>query len=229
MALAAPFRAECHPSMSERLRTQWTLIITAMRIVFFPSSSDFRRWLQAEGQKNPELWVGLYKKSSGKLTITYSEALDEALCFGWIDGVRKSIDADAYTVRFTPRKPKSQWSAVNIKRVQQLSLAGRMCPEGLKAFEGATGQSRKYSYEQRAKANFDPQDARRFRANRKAWDFFQSQPPWYRRTATFWVVSAKKVETRQRRFATLLGDSERGQLLKLLRRLSVSKRQRKSQ
>jgi uncharacterized protein YdeI (YjbR/CyaY-like superfamily) len=200
-----------------------------MRTVCFPSSSDFRRWLQAEGQKNSELWVGLYKKSSGRPSITYSEALDEALCFGWIDGVRKSVAADAYTVRFTPRQPKSQWSAVNIKRAQRLSRAGRMCPEGLRAFEGATRQSRKYSYDQRDQANFNPQDTRRFRANRKAWNFFQSQPPWYRRTATFWVVSAKKLETQQRRFATLLDDSERGQLVKPLRRPAVSKRHRKSE
>jgi uncharacterized protein YdeI (YjbR/CyaY-like superfamily) len=200
------------------------LIIQAMQAVFFPSSSDFRRWLRDEGLKCSELWIGLYKKSSGKPSITYPEAVDEALCFGWIDGVRKSIDADAYTIRFTPRKPKSQWSAVNIRHVERLIKAGRMCPEGLKAFEGATEQPRKYSYEQRNKATFNPQEERRFRANRKAWDFFQSQPPWYRRTSTFWIVSAKKEETRQRRFETLLGDCARGQVLKQLRRPTVSKR-----
>jgi uncharacterized protein YdeI (YjbR/CyaY-like superfamily) len=195
--------------------------------VFFPASSDFRHWLQAECQRQVELCIAFYKKSSGRPSITYPEAVDEALCFGWIDGVRRSLDADTYTVRFTPRKPKSQWSAVNIRRVQRLTKAGRMSPEGLKAFEGATEQTRKYSYEQRDKAKFPPQDDRRFRANRKAWEFFQSQPPWYRRTSTFWVVSAKKEETRQRRFATLIHDCERGQILKPLRRTRVSKREKK--
>ena len=135
--------------------------------------------------------------------------MDEALCFGWIDGVRKSISADAYTIRFTPRKPKSQWSAVNIKRVQKLAHSGRVQPAGLKAFEGATRQQRKYSYEQRNRAQFPAPDEKRFRANRKAWQFFQSQPPWYRRTATFWVISAKKEETRQSRLVTLITDSAR--------------------
>jgi uncharacterized protein YdeI (YjbR/CyaY-like superfamily) len=189
-----------------------------MRIVFFPSASDFRRWLQAAGQKTVELHIGFYKKSSGKPSITYPEAVDEALCFGWIDGVRHSSDADAYTVRFTPRKPKSQWSAVNIRHVERLTKAGRMRPEGLKAFEGATEQPRKYSYEQRDRAKFSALQQRRLRANRPAWDFFQAQPPWYRRTATFWVVSAKKEETRQKRFDTLLSDCQRSQILKPLRR-----------
>jgi uncharacterized protein YdeI (YjbR/CyaY-like superfamily) len=169
-----------------------------MNPVFFPSSSAFRHWLQTEGKKQLELWVGFYKKWAGKPSITYPEAVDEALCFGWIDGVRKSVDADSYMVRFTPRKPRSQWSAVNIRHVERLTKAGRIFPEGLKASEGARGQSRTYSYEQRDKAKFKPQDEQRFRLNRKAWDFFQSQPPWYRRTSTFWVVRAKKEETRKR-------------------------------
>jgi len=180
-----------------------------MKVKFFRESLNFQTWLSTEGEKHVELWVGFYKKASGKPSITYPEAVDEALCFGWIDGIRKSISADAYTIRFTPRKPKSQWSAINIKRVQALAHSGRMQPAGLKAFEGATEQTRKYSYEQRNRAQFPAQDEKRFRANRKAWEFFQSQPPWYRRTATFWVISAKKEETRQRRLATLIGDSER--------------------
>jgi uncharacterized protein YdeI (YjbR/CyaY-like superfamily) len=195
-----------------------------MNPVFFPSSAGFRRWLHAEGKKQLELWVGFYKKSAGRPSITYPEAVDEALCFGWIDGIRKRVDADSYTVRFTPRKPKSQWSAVNIRHVERLTKADRMYPEGLKAFARASEQSRKYSYEQRDQANFTPRDEQRFRANGKAWDFFQSQPPWYRRTCTFWVVSAKKEETRQRRFGILLAESARGELIKPLRRPSVSKR-----
>lgn len=202
-----------------------------MPIVFFPSPSDFRRWLEAEcqkseGQKTLELLVGFYKKSSGKPSVTYAEALDEALCFGWIDGVRRSVDADAYTVRFTPRKPKSQWSAVNIRHVERLTKAGRMRPAGLKAFEGATDQPRKYSYEQRNQAALSEADEKRFRANRRAWDFFQSQPPWYRRVSIFWIVSAKKEETRRRRFATLMTDCEHGRLLKGLQR-PVPKRKTK--
>lgn len=198
-----------------------------MKIVYFPSAADFRRWLEAGHATCGELWVGLYKKSSGKLSITYSEAVDEALCFGWIDGVRRSVDGDAYAVRFTPRKPKSQWSAVNIKRVTGLSADGRMRPAGLRAFEGAAGQERKYSFEQQRKSRLSPGDQRRFRSNQKAWDYFQAQPPWYRRTATFWVVSAKKEETRQRRLDTLIADSESGKSIKPLTR-PVPKRQRKS-
>jgi len=199
-----------------------------MKPRFFATSSDFRSWLESEGQRNSELWVGFYKKSSGKPSITYPEALDEALCFGWIDGVRKSVNADAYKVRFTPRKPKSQWSAVNIRHVERLRKAGCMSAIGLKAFEGAADQKRKYSYEQRHRAAFPANDERRFRANRKAWDFFQLQPPWYRRVSTFWVVSAKKEKTQQRRLDTLIADSERGQLLKELQRPGVPKRQKKS-
>ena len=163
-----------------------------MKVVFFPSAADFRNWLGANGETGLDLWVGFYKKTSAKPSITYPEAVDEALCFGRIDGVRKSIRADAYTVRFTPRTPRSQWSTVNIRRAQELAEAGRMFTAGLKAFEGAKDQRRKYSYEQRMGVRLAAPGEKRFRENRKAWDFFQSQPPWYRRTATFWVISAKK-------------------------------------
>jgi len=200
-----------------------------MKVVFFPSSTEFRRWLEATQQKCNELWVGFYKKSSGKPSITYPEALDEALCFGWIDGVRKKVNADAYTVRFTPRKPRSQWSTVNIKKAEKLSSAGRMHPAGLQAFAGAKDQARKYSYEQRKESSFNQEDERRFQAKPKAWDFFQAQPPWYRRTATFWVMSAKREETRQRRLATLIADSECGQPIKPLHRSPVPKRPEKKQ
>ena len=199
-----------------------------MKVVFYRSSEEFRRWLEAEHHQCEELWVGFCKKSS-KPSITYPEAVDEALCFGWIDGVRRSVNADAYTVRFTPRKLKSQWSAVNIRKVERLSDAGRMRPAGVKAFEGAKDQSRKYSYEQRHQAHFSSEMERHFRANRKAWDFFQAQPPWYRRTATFWVITAKQEETRQKRLNTLIADSERGQPIKPLRRSPVPKRKKKTQ
>lgn len=200
-----------------------------MRPVFFKSTADFRAWLDTTRTRCAEIWVGFYKKSSTKPSITYPEAVDEALCFGWIDGVRKSVNAEAYTVRFTPRKPKSQWSAVNIKRAQELADAGRMRPAGMEAFAGAKGQVRKYSCEQRHGARFPREQDRQFRANAAAWDFFQSQPPWYRRTATFWVVSAKKVETRQKRLGILIRDSEDGKPIKPLSRPNVPKRHEERQ
>ncbi len=193
---------------------------------FFPSSADFRRWLNAQGHKTPELWVGYYKKSSSKPSISYPESVDEALCYGWIDGVRKSIDVDAYAIRFTPRKPKSQWSAVNIGRVQELAASGRMMAAGRKAFEGAESQERKYSYEQRHQAQLAKEDERRFRANTPAWEYFQAQARWYRHTATYWVISAKKEETRQRRLATLMDDCAHQRPLKGLTR-TVPKWQKK--
>jgi len=195
-------------------------------LLFFKSAADFRAWLEAEHEQCQELWVGFHKKSSAQNSITYPEAVDEALCFGWIDGVRKSVDRDSYTVRFTPRKLKSQWSAVNIKRAEELAEAGRMRPAGVKAFSAAKDQPRKYSYEQRHQARFDRAQGRQFRANRQAWSFFQKQPPWYRRTATFWVVSAQKEETRKRRLATLIHDSAQGRPIRPLTR-PVPKRQEK--
>lgn len=200
-----------------------------MNVVFFESPLDFRRWLKTEHQKTSELWIGFYKKSSGKPSITYPEALDEALCFGWIDGVRKSVDTDAYMQRFTPRRPNSQWSAVNIRHVERLTKAGRMTSAGLRVFEGAKSQSRKYSYEQRNHARLSTADERQFRANRMAWDFFQAQPPWYRRTTTFWIISAKRKETRKSRLSTLISDSEHGEWIKGLQRPPVPKRRGKRQ
>lgn len=198
-----------------------------MKLLFFTSSLDWRNWLKINHQRYCELWVGFYKKSSGKPSLTYPVAVDEALCFGWIDGVRKSVAADSYTVRFTPRKPQSRWSAVNITRAQQLAEAGRMRPSGLATFSDAATQPPAYSYEQRRRARFSAEDERRFRANPAAWAFFQAQPPWYRRTATFWVVSAKKEETRRKRLATLISDSQRGKSIKPLARSPISKRQKK--
>jgi uncharacterized protein YdeI (YjbR/CyaY-like superfamily) len=189
-----------------------------MKIVFFPSSPSFRTWLETHHRDRAELWIGFYQQASGKPSITYPEALDEALCFGWIDGVRQKVAADSYTVRFTPRTPKSQWSAVNIRHVKRLTGAGRMHPTGLKAFAGAQEQSRTYSYEQRNAASFDQAAERSFRHNRKAWEYFQAQPAWYRRTATFWVVSAKKDETRKKRLATLIADSAHERWIKPLAR-----------
>jgi len=198
----------------------------AIRPTFFKSPAEFRAWLDSNQETSVELWVGFYKRSSDKPSITCPDAVDEALCFGWIDGVRKSVDKEAYTIRFTPRKAKSQWSRINIRRAKQLVESSRMHAAGLQAFAGAEDQPPKYSYEQRQKASFDGEQERQFRANSEAWDFFQSQPPWYRRTATFWVISGKKQETRQRRLATLIENSGQKRPVKPLTR-PVPKRQKK--
>ena len=189
------------------------------RIKHFATPGDFRRWLACNASVCSELWVGFYKRSSGKPSISYSESVDEALCFGWIDGVRQRVDANSYAIRFTPRQPDSQWSAVNIQRAKKLCESGRMQPGGSKAFARAENQDRKYSYEQRYRSRFSARDERLFRTNSAAWDYFRTQPPWYRRTATFWVVSAKKPETQQRRLATLIADSQAGRSIKPLQRL----------
>jgi uncharacterized protein YdeI (YjbR/CyaY-like superfamily) len=175
---------------------------------FFATPAEFRAWLDAHHDHEPELWVGFHKKGSGLPSMTWPEAVDEALCFGWIDSVRKSIDETSYANRFTPRNTWSTWSAVNIKRVQELIAQGRMRPAGLKAFAARVEESSGiYSYEQRDAAQLGDAYERQFRANHAAWDFFQAQPPSYRKTAIWWVVSAKKEETRQRRLTALIGDS----------------------
>jgi len=189
-----------------------------MKPTFFATPSEFRTWLEEHHDTAQELWVGFYKKSSGKPSITWPEAVDEALCFGWIDGVRKGIDDVSYTIRFTPRKPRSIWSAVNVKRASELASLGLMRPAGLKAFEErAEEKSGLYSYEQE---NAELNDAyeQQFRANTKAWDFFQAQTAWYRRAAIWWVISAKKEETRLKRLATLIEDSEHGRTIPPLTR-----------
>jgi uncharacterized protein YdeI (YjbR/CyaY-like superfamily) len=172
---------------------------------FLPSPADFRTWLETNHDKAQELWVGYYKKGTGKPSITWPESVDQALCFGWIDGIRKSIDADSYMIRFTPRKPDSTWSAVNIKKVQDLTEQGLMHPAGIRAFENRKeAKSGVYSYEQRENAALSKEQEQQFRANREAWAFFQSRPGSYRKAAIWWVVSAKQDQTRIRRMATLI-------------------------
>jgi uncharacterized protein YdeI (YjbR/CyaY-like superfamily) len=179
-----------------------------MPIKFFNSASEFRKWLDANHDKAQEQLVGFYKTHTGKTGISYAEAVDEALCFGWIDGVRKRIDDDTYSIRFTPRRAKSTWSAVNIKRVGELKRLGRLKPSGLKAFEARDQkQAKLYSYEERTR-ELDPAYEKRFRANKKAWDFFQSQARSYQKAANWWVMSAQKEETRLRRLDTLIDDSQ---------------------
>jgi uncharacterized protein YdeI (YjbR/CyaY-like superfamily) len=184
-----------------------------MNVTYFRTAADFRAWLEEHHQTADEVWVGFHKKVTVKPSITYAEAVDEALCFGWIDGVRKRVDDQSYTNRFTPRRPKSNWSQVNIKRVGELIEQGRMKPSGLRAFqEQDPARSQQYSFENRPRSLGEPYETT-FRANRKAWDFFQAQAPWYRRTAIWWITSAKKEETRLRRLATLIHDSESGRRL----------------
>ena len=182
-----------------------------MEPTFFATAEEFRAWLEEHHANERELLVGFYKKGSGAPSITWSEAVDEALCFGWIDGVRRSLDAESYTIRFTPRQPRSTWSAVNIERAKELARLGRMTPAGLKAFEARTDdRSAIYAYEQRHAAALDAEHERQFRASEQAWEFFDAQPPSYRKAAIWWVVSAKKDETKAKRLATLIEDSEAG-------------------
>lgn len=189
-----------------------------MKPIFFATPSELRAWLDAHHQTSQELLVGFYKKGSGRPSITWPEAVDEALCVGWIDGVRKSLGGESYTIRFTPRKPRSIWSAVNIKRAEELSQLGLMRPGGLRAFEQRSDdKSRIYAYEQ-GRATLDDEQERQFRANTAAWDFFQARPASYRQTAIWWVISAKKDETRRKRLATLIGDSQHGRTIAPLTR-----------
>jgi uncharacterized protein YdeI (YjbR/CyaY-like superfamily) len=189
-----------------------------MNLRFFESPTALRAWLKANHRKQTELWIGIHKIGSGKPSVTYSEAVEQALCFGWIDGVKKSVDADSYTHRFSPRRAKSKWSAINLERARNLVTSGRMRLAGLKAFEAAEPTSRSYSYEQRNAAKLSPVDERQFRGRPKAWQFFQAQPPGYRRTATWWVISAKKQGTRQRRLDQLIAHSQAAEKIPLLTR-----------
>jgi uncharacterized protein YdeI (YjbR/CyaY-like superfamily) len=186
-----------------------------VQIKIFNTPAEFRAWLEENHNRASEIWLGFYNKRTSKRSITYSEALDEALCFGWIDGVRKSIDETTFMQRFTPRRPKSYWSAVNIRRADELARLGRMSASGAKALDQRISGSGKYSLESRPK-KLPLAYQRQFKANPAAWEFFRAQAPWYQRTSTFWVVSAKQEKTRQRRLATLMGDSEKGRRLSIL-------------
>lgn len=194
-----------------------------MEPTFFASASEFRRWLRHHHGTATELWGGFYKKGSGRPSITWPESVDEALCVGWIDGLRKSLGADAYMIRFTPRKPGSNWSTVNTKRAEELTEAGRMRPAGLRAFEARDPKkSGVYSFEQRKQAELTPEGLDRFKRHAAAWRFFESQPPGYRRIVVFWVMSAKQEATRTRRLDTLIADSAAGRRIAMMRRLAAS-------
>ena len=184
-----------------------------MKIRYFKSASDFRRWLEKNHAATQELWVGYYKKSSGQPSMTWPESVDEALCFAWIDGIRKTVDDLRYTIRFTPRRRGSIWSAVNIKRAWELSDEGLMKPHGLAAFDARKEyRSGIYSYEQRS-TSLDGIYEKKLRQNKAAWDFFYSQPPSYRKAIGWWIVSAKQEATRTKRLETLIRESTRGKRL----------------
>ena len=174
---------------------------------FFRSPTDFRKWLEKNHDRTRELLIGFHRVDSGKGGLTYREALDEALCFGWIDGLRKRFDASSYTVRFTPRKPDSIWSVINTTRIDELIKQGHVHPAGLRIFQARDKKkSKQYSYEV-ATCQFTDDFVEQFRANAAAWEFYQAQAPWYRRVSCYWVMSAKRQETRARRLSTLIGDS----------------------
>jgi uncharacterized protein YdeI (YjbR/CyaY-like superfamily) len=184
-----------------------------MRPKFFATANEFRAWLQRHHGSAPELLVGFHKTSSGKASVSWPESVDEALCFGWIDGVRRRLDESSYTIRFTPRRPGSIWSAVNIRRAQALERQGRMAAAGHRAFaRRREKRSMRYSYEQRPAELVAPY-AGMLRRNAAARKFFESQAPSYRRAATWWVLSARREETRLKRAATLVELSSGGRLI----------------
>jgi uncharacterized protein YdeI (YjbR/CyaY-like superfamily) len=178
---------------------------------YFASPKAMRDWLRANAHSTAELRVGFYKLGSGRPSITWPQAVDEALCVGWVDGVRNRIDEHRYQIRFTPRKPKSIWSVVNIERVRVLTEAGRMLPAGLAAFaRRIESKSRIYSYEQAAASALSTKELKVFKSNKSAWAFFEAQPPGYRKKLLWRIVSAKQQSTRDKRFATLIAASAKG-------------------
>ena len=177
---------------------------------YFPTEPEFRRWLEANHETADELLVGFWKKGSGKASLDWPQARDQALCFGWIDGVRRSLGEDAYTIRFTPRRKGSIWSKVNVERLAALKAAGLMTPAGERAYEENKHKSGLYAYE-RETAQLAPDEEARFRARSAAWTDWEKRPPGYRKTVLHWVTSARKPETRAKRLATLIDCSAAGE------------------
>ncbi|MCW3091946.1 MAG: bacteriocin-protection protein [Ferruginibacter sp.] len=181
-----------------------------MTPIFFATQSDFQKWLKKNHKKETELVVGFHKVGSGKLSMTWSQAVDEALCFGWIDGVRKSIDQDSYQIRFTQRKPTSIWSAINIKKIEELTRKGLMQPAGLASFEKRKEEKSKIYTHENEEVKLTQKFEKQFKENKKAWDYFQSLAPSYRKLSTHWVMRAKQATTRIKRLNELIADSENG-------------------
>jgi uncharacterized protein YdeI (YjbR/CyaY-like superfamily) len=185
--------------------------------IYFESPAELRDWFDENHATASELWVGQFRKGTGRATVSWSESVDEALCVGWIDGVRYSVDAERFTQRFTPRRKGSNWSAINIAKVSALTTQGRMRPAGLAAFEARSDErSAVYSYEQRHAATLAAEDEARFRADESAWRWFENAPASYRTAAKYWVVTAKRPETRARRLSTLIEDSAAGRTVRPL-------------
>ena len=194
-----------------------------MNVTHFASAADFRRWLAANHATVAELQVGFFNKASGKGGLTYAESVDEALCFGWIDGIIRKIDADSYTHRFTPRRPGSIWSLVNVRHVERLTKARKMHATGLAVFAARDkNQTGIYSFEQRPHS-FPPELEKKFRANPKGWAFFSAQPPGYRRLAIYKVISPKQEATRERWLARIIAESAAGRRLAELTGISKPK------
>lgn len=186
--------------------------------VAFGSAAEWRAWLERHHASRQEIVVRCWKVHARHRGLTYAEALDEALCYGWIDGVRRRVDEDSFSTRFTPRRPNSVWSTVNIRRVQALERQGRLTAAGRAAFARRTdARTGVYSFESRT-PELDPELAARFRRNRRAWRYFEAQPPGYRRTSAFWVMQAKRPETRLRRLGVLIECSAEGRRIPLLAR-----------
>jgi uncharacterized protein YdeI (YjbR/CyaY-like superfamily) len=179
--------------------------------LFFETPEQFRAWLEEHHEAESELLVGFYKKGSGRPSIAWPESVEQALCFGWIDGVRRSLGDESYTIRFTPRKPKSNWSAINVAKVEELKARGLMKPAGLRAYEARTPERTGiYSFERERPAELPAEFEASLRAHPAAVEWFDSQPPGYRRTAIHWIVSAKREETRVRRLQQLIDCSAEG-------------------
>ncbi len=187
--------------------------------IFFATPAEFRQWLHANHETETELYVGFYKKSSGLSSLTWQEAVEQALCFGWIDGIRRTIDSVSYTNRFTPRKRNSHWSLINVQSVERLTAAGQMYPAGLAAFEARkTANTGNASFEQ-GNVALSPEDEALIAANPAAWENWQAFPPGYRKQATWWVTSARLAATRSRRLQQLIEDASRGERIAPLRRI----------
>jgi uncharacterized protein YdeI (YjbR/CyaY-like superfamily) len=183
--------------------------------IYFASPEEFRAWLEEHHASEREVFVGYHKKGTGIPSLVWSDAVDEALCYGWIDGIVRRVDDKRHVQRFTPRKPSSTWSAINIEKVGRLRAEGRMRPAGEAAFaRRREDKSAIYAYEQRENPELEPEQAARFRADTAAWEYFESRPPSYRKVALYWVISAKRAETRERRLSQLIEDCAAGRDLK---------------
>jgi uncharacterized protein YdeI (YjbR/CyaY-like superfamily) len=186
-----------------------------MELLFFPTPADFREWLRKNHAQADELWVGYHKKGTGKPSLTWSESVEEALCYGWIDGLRQKVDGEAYAIRFTPRRSGSSWSARNVQTVEHLIAQKRMRAAGLKAYRDRAPSAT--AVPPRERSTLDPAFEKILRSNRQVWAFLQSQPPGYRRLTGQWVMAAQKEETQRKRLAVLIEDSAAGRRIKPLR------------